>query len=45
VKVREVIGMLEADGWFLVRTPTEKQAAFNQNIVGLIEVVSEFHSK
>jgi len=25
--------------------PTEKQAEFNQNIVGLIEVVSEFHGK
>jgi len=39
--VRKVGGSLHLEYWI----PAEKLAEFNQNIVGLIEVISEFHSK
>ena len=40
-KVRKVGGSLHLEYWI----PAEKLAEFNKNIVGLIEVVSEFHDK
>ena len=39
--VQKVGGSLHLEYWI----PAEKLAEFNQNIVGLIEVVSEFHGK
>jgi hypothetical protein len=39
--VQKVGGSLHLEYWI----PAEKQAEFNQNIVGLIEVISEFHDK
>ena len=39
--VQKVGGALHLEYWI----PAEKLAEFNQNIVGLIEVVSEFHGK
>jgi hypothetical protein len=40
-KVQKVGGTIHHEYWI----PAEKLAEFNQNIVGLIEVVSEFHGK
>ncbi len=39
--VQKVGGSLHLEYWI----PAEKLAEFNQNIVGLIEVISEFHGK
>jgi len=39
--VHNVGGALHLEYWI----PAEKLREFNQNIVGLIEVISEFHSK
>jgi hypothetical protein len=39
--VQKVGGPLHLEYWI----PAEKLAEFNQNIVGLIEVISEFHGK
>ncbi|SRR6266705_3117924 len=39
--VQKVGGSLHLEYWI----PAEKLTEFNQNIVGLIEVVSEFHGK
>jgi hypothetical protein len=39
--VQKVGGALHLEYW----TPAEKLTEFNQNIVGLIEVISEFHGK
>jgi hypothetical protein len=39
--VQKVGGSIHHEYWI----PAEKLAEFNQNIVGLIEVVSEFHGK
>ena len=39
--VQKVGGSLHLEYWI----PAEKLAEFNQNIMGLIEVISEFHSK
>ena len=40
-KVQKVGGSLHLEYWI----PAEKLAEFNENIVGLIEVISEFRSK
>jgi hypothetical protein len=40
-KVQKVGGSLHLEYWI----PAEKLAEFNQNILGLIEVISEFHGK
>jgi hypothetical protein len=40
-KVQKVGGSLHLEYWI----PADKLAEFNQNIVGLIEVISEFHGK
>ena len=40
-KVQKVGGTLHLEYWI----PAEKLAELNQNIVGLIEVISEFHEK
>jgi hypothetical protein len=40
-KVQKVGGSLHLEYWI----PAEKLAEFNQNIVGLIEVISEFYGK
>jgi hypothetical protein len=39
--VQKVGGALHLEYWI----PAEKLTEFNQNIVGLIEVISEFHAK
>jgi hypothetical protein len=40
-QVQKVGGSLHLEYWI----PAEKLAEFNQNIVGLIEVIAEFHGK
>jgi hypothetical protein len=40
-KVQKVGGSLHLEYWI----PAEKLTEFNKNIVGLIEVISEFHGK
>jgi hypothetical protein len=40
-KVQQVGGSLHLEYWI----PAEKLTEFNQNIVGAIEVISEFHAK